>query len=111
VLNRLDNDDKHRMLRAAFMYTAEESGLDLIEVKRRDRVMKAMNVWVAGQPLEDETPLARFLIRGEPSEVLCARSDARIGFATGEVDTLCTSYTSLIDRVRGIVDRAGQLIG
>jgi hypothetical protein len=111
VLNGLDNDDKHRMLRPAFVYTAEETGLDLVEVKRPDRVMKAMNAWVAGQPLVDGTPLARFLVRGEASEVIGARSDAKIGFATGEVDSPHTSYTALIERVRGIVAMAAQLIG
>jgi hypothetical protein len=111
LLNGLDNDDKHRLLRPAFVYTGEDTGLDLIEVKRPSRVMKRMNAWTAGQPLEDGTPLARFLLRGDPSQAIGARSDAKIGFATGDVTRPRTSYTALIDRARGIVDKAALLIG
>lgn len=88
-----------------------EAGIDLIEIKRPNRVISATNLWTAGQPLEHGTPLGRFLVRGEPAEVIGARDDAKIGFATGEVGSPRTSYTELIDRVQSIADKAARLIG
>ena len=40
VLNKLDDDDKHRLLRVAFVYPdpAIATGLDLIEVRDARRV-------------------------------------------------------------------------
>lgn len=54
VLNRLDNDDKHRLLHTSFIYpgVTERTGLDLINIARPSRVLRAMNSWTAGQPLE-----------------------------------------------------------
>jgi len=42
VHNKLDNDDKHRLLRVTFVYTdpAIATGLDLIEVRDARRVLR-----------------------------------------------------------------------
>jgi hypothetical protein len=110
VLNRLDNDDKHRMLHLAFAYPEADEGLDLIEVVDGGRLLVSTNSWRSGQPLEDGTTLATFRVRGDPREVLHARQDARIGFATGTVGAPRTTYEAMIDRVRDIADKAAALI-
>ena len=70
----------------AFVYSGTVDGLGLIEVLDRARVVRAENVWNAGEPLENGTTLARFLIRGgDPTRVLRARPAVPIGFASGEL--------------------------
>jgi hypothetical protein len=70
----------------AFVYLGTVDGLGLIEVLDRARVVRAENVWNAGEPLENGTTLARFLIRGgDPTRVLRARPAVPIGFASGEL--------------------------
>jgi hypothetical protein len=110
ILNKLDNVDKHRLLHQAFVYPGVTRGLDLIEVLDRAKVKTAQNVWTAGQPLEAGTTIARFMIRGEARRVIRARFDAPIGFASGDPGAPRTSYTDMIERVRGIADRAGALM-
>jgi hypothetical protein len=111
IINRLDNADKHRLLYSAFVYPGVDRGADLIEVLDRTKVKRVENLWEAGQPLENGTKLARFMIRGEARRAISARSDAPIGFASGELAAPRTSYIDLIARVRGIADRAVNLIG
>src|SRR5690242_21116692 len=41
VLHRLDNEDKHELVRPAFVYTPEMTGLDLIHIKDRRRVKRS----------------------------------------------------------------------
>jgi hypothetical protein len=110
ILNRLDNADKHRLLHPAFVYPGVKCGLDLIELVDPSKLTSARNLWNAGLPLEDGTNLALFIIRGEPNRAIRARHDAPIGFASGEVGGPRTSYRAMMDRVRGIADRAGALI-
>lgn len=110
VLNGLDNDDKHRMMRLAFAYTGADRGIDLIQVVDPSRVVASWNIWEVGQPLEDGTTLTRFLLRGRPKDVIRARNDAPIGFATGTVGGARTSYTAMIDRVKNFADKAAVLI-
>ena len=110
VLNRLDNDDKHELLHPAFVYTDVSQGLELIEIVEPALVVGSTNEWLPGQPLEDGTQIATFMVRGEPNGVIKARYNARLGFATGDVRSDRTSFTGLIDRVRGIADKAAQLI-
>jgi hypothetical protein len=110
ILNKLDNADKHRLLHQAFVYTEVEQGLDLIEIIDPERVRNAVNLWRVGQPLENRTLLARFLIRGELGAVLRASQGAEIGFGSGEFGATRTTYTDMIARVRGIADQAMALI-
>jgi hypothetical protein len=111
ILNKLDNADKHQQLHPAFVYPAADRGLDLIEVLDRTKIRRVTNLWNAGQPLEDGTNLASFIIRGEPRRALRARLDAPIGFASGEIGSPRISYTDMVARVRGIAARAAALIG
>jgi hypothetical protein len=81
ILNKLDNADKHRLLHQAFVYPGVDRGVDLIELLDRTMVKSANNLWNAGQPLENATGLARFMIRGDVRRAIRARPDALIGFA------------------------------
>lgn len=110
ILNKLDNADKHRLLHQAFVYPGVDHGVDLIEILDSAMVKRADNVWNAGQPLENGTGLARFMIRGEVTRAIRARPDALIGFASGELGAARTSYTDMIARVRGITDQVAALI-
>jgi hypothetical protein len=110
ILNKLDNTDKHRLLHPAFVYPGVDRGIDLIQVLAPKMLIRQDNAWTAGQPLEDGTNLAVFMVRGEPRQVLRTRRDAPIGFASGPIDAPRTSYTDLINRVRGIADKAVALI-
>jgi hypothetical protein len=87
-----------------------DRGLDLIEILDTKQVVRASNLWSAGTPLEDGTHLARLMIRGDVRQVLGVRTDAPIGFASGEVGAARTTYTDMIERVRGITDKAVVLI-
>ena len=98
------------MMHPAFVYTDVDQGLDLIEIVDPGRVVGATNSWRPGRPLEHGTTIATFLVRGEAKGAVRARRDARIGYATGEVGTERTSFTAMIERVRGIVDKAAKLI-
>jgi hypothetical protein len=113
VLNRLDNDDKHRLLHSSYIYpgATERTGLDLIRVANPSRVVGATNSWTAGQPLKHGTRLATFMVRNPEEHILHARSDAQIGFAVGGLDAGRTQFTAMIDRVRKIVDEAANLDG
>jgi hypothetical protein len=110
VVNRLDNDDKHELLHPAFVYTDVSQGLDLLEIVDPARVIGSTNEWLPGQPLEDGSKIATFMVRGEAQGVIKARHDARLGFATGDVGSDRASFTGMIDRVRGIADKAAQLV-
>jgi hypothetical protein len=112
VLNRLDNDDKHRLMHLSYVYPGCETttGLDLIEIAQPSRVRATQNRWTSGEPLEHGTPLATFMVRNPEAGVLRARTDARIGFATGSLDTGRTQFTTMIERVQLIVDQAAALI-
>jgi hypothetical protein len=110
VLNELDNADKHRLLHQSFVYPSVKRGLDLVEILDHAKVRTAQNVWTAGQPLQHGTAIARFMIRGEARRVIRSRVDAPIGFASGQLDAPRTSYTDLIGRVRGVAERAADLI-
>lgn len=109
ILNKLDNDDKHRLLAPVFIYTRVDRGVDLIEVRDPGRVKTTNNLWTRGQPLQDGTNLARFMISGEPKGVIQAHPEAPIGFASGDVDPVI-GYTTMIARVRDIAERAAALI-
>lgn len=111
ILNKLDNADKHRLLQHSFFYPNVGRGLDLIEIVDRSKVARAENLWTAGDPLENGTSLARFMIRGQAPEVLRARDDAPVGFASGEPGAGRTSYTEMIERVRTVVQHADILLG
>jgi hypothetical protein len=110
VLNRLDNEDKHRLLSPTFVYAGVARGVDLIEVLDRAKVKVTENLWTAGQPLEDGTTLARFMIRGRARDAIRARRDAPLGFASGVVGEPRIAYTDMIDRVRAIAETAAALI-
>jgi hypothetical protein len=112
VLNELDNDDKHQLLHTSFVYpdATEQTGLDLIHVARPSRIRGATNSWRSGQPLADGTRLAAFMVRSPEEGILCARSDAKIGFAIGGLDAGRTQFTAMIERVWEIVDGAVVLI-
>jgi hypothetical protein len=110
ILNTLDNADKHEELSPAFVYSDVARGVDLIEVLDRRRVKLEENIWMAGMELEDGTPLARFLIDGDPRRILRADDAARLGFATGKVGSARTGYVAMIDRVRDIAQKAERLI-
>lgn len=111
IVNKLDNDDKHRLLQRAFVYPAGERGVDLIEILDRGRLRNETNHWTAGQPLIHGTLLASYLFRGRfQTPPLRARSDASIGFAVGDRDGPRVGFVDLIERVREIVDEAAQLL-
>jgi hypothetical protein len=111
IVNALDNYDKHRFLRPAFVYVGEKAGLDLIEVVDSKRVKQGTSRWVEGEPLAHGTTLATFLTRPPwtPHPVR-ARRDARISFATGEVGEPRIAYADMIERVRTVVTAAAELI-
>jgi hypothetical protein len=110
ILNKLDNDDKHRLLHPAFVYTEVDQGIDLIEVLDGKAVKNQRNLWTPGDQLVDGTDLALFMVSGEGANLLQVRTDAAIGFASGEVGAPATTYSEMIVRVRGIVDKASALI-
>jgi hypothetical protein len=110
ILNKLDNDDKHRMLSPAFVYTDAAQGVDLIEVLDPGRVKAEMNLWTPGTELEDGTRLARYIVEGDVRRVLAADDATRLAFATGKVGSARTSYVAMIDRVRDIAKKAERLI-
>jgi hypothetical protein len=110
ILNGLDNTDKHRELNPAFVYPGVDRGIDLIEVVDASKVQVATNLWEAGQDLDDGTLLARFIIRGGGRLVVRASETAHLGFATGKVGSSRTGYIAMINRVRGIANKAEQLI-
>jgi hypothetical protein len=111
ILNKLDNADKHRLLQHSYFYPGVQRGLDLIEAVASSRVISAENRWVAGDPLENGTVLARFMIRGDAAEVLRAHDSAPVGFASGETGTGRTGYTEMIERVRTVTEHAEDLLG
>jgi hypothetical protein len=110
ILNKLDNDDKHKVLSPSFVYTDATQGVDLIEVLDPDRVKVAKNLWTPGMELEDGRPLASYLIEGDVRRILRADDTARLGFATGKVGSARTGYVMMIDRVRNIAIMAERLI-
>lgn len=110
ILNKLDNVDKHRLMHQAFVYVGAGEGLDLIEILDRRKVSSADSLRRAGQPLEDGTNLARFLIRGDFRESIRVRSEAQMSVASGEIGAPRAPYTELVARVRGGADRAAALI-
>jgi hypothetical protein len=110
VLNQLDNDDKHRLLHVSYVYPGEQTGLDLIDVAEPSRVLRTTNVWTTGQPLEDGTTLATFMVREPEEGILRPRSDAHIGFAIGRLEAGRTQFTAMIERVQGVVEGAAALI-
>jgi hypothetical protein len=85
IVNKLDNDDKHQLLHHSFVYPGVAKGLDLLEILDPSRVRTSQNAWTTGQALEHGTTIARFMIRGEARQVIRARVDAPIGFASGEL--------------------------
>lgn len=94
----------------AFVYVGAGEGLDLIEILDRRKVSSADSLRRAGQPLEDGTNLARFLIRGDFRESIRVRSEAQMSVASGEIGAPRAPYTELVARVRGGADRAAALI-
>jgi hypothetical protein len=86
------------------------TGRDLIDIKDPRRVKHSTISWTAGEPLEHGTQLATFVVVGPPIGVLAARETARLSYATGDVGSYRTTYTGMIERVRGIVERAAALI-
>jgi hypothetical protein len=112
VVNRLDNRDKHRLLSMAFVYPRAECGTDLVRVMRPGLVRESRSLWTSGDPLMDRTPLAEYLLlpATDARRVLRADPDARLGFATGDLDGERTTYEEMIERARGIVDRAVKVI-
>jgi hypothetical protein len=110
VLNTLDNADKHQLLHQAFVYPGADRGVDLIEILDSTKVKRADNLWSAGQPLEDGTKLARFMIRGDTSRAIRVPTNVLLGSASGELGAPRARYTDMIARVRGITDRAMVLI-
>lgn len=112
VLNRLDNDDKHRLLHPSYIYpgATEQTGLDLIHVAQPSRVVRATNSWTAGQPLEHGTTLATFMVHNPEEGILHVRPDAQIGFAIGGLDAGRTQFSAMIARVHEIIDGAAALI-
>jgi hypothetical protein len=112
VLNRLDNADKHQLLQTSFIYPAEtaKTGLDLITEARPSRVVGRTNSWSAGEPLEDGTQLATFMVRNPEEGILRVRKDQPIGYAIGKLNAGRTDFTAMIERVREIADGAASLI-
>lgn len=112
LVNEFDNADKHRLLHPAFAYPGHDKGLDLIEQLDPKRITRALNGWTAGDPLDDGTTLATFLVSGSGGleSVLRARNDALIGFAIGDPERGRVAFTDMIERVRGIVDTAAVLV-
>jgi hypothetical protein len=111
IVNSLDNDDKHRLLRTAFVYTQAERGVDLIEVLEPWRLVGTpRNHWIAGQPLEDGTPLASYPFRDKGGQPLRSRPDVGLGFAVGELDAPRVRFLDMVERVREVVDAAARLL-
>lgn len=110
ILNGMDNDDKHRLLHPAFVHTRARTGLDLIEIMNPQQLVKKTNLWQAGEPLENGTKLATFLIRGDARDAVRARTDSNFGYATGNRERPELAYADMIERVRAVVDRAARLI-
>jgi hypothetical protein len=82
----------------------------LIRVVKPSRIRHMSNVWTAGQPLENGTTLATFMVRNPEEGILRVRSDAQIGFAVGKLDVGRTQFATMIERVRYIVDGAVTLV-
>jgi hypothetical protein len=74
------------------------------------RARASTNEWTAGEPLEDGTTLATFMVRDPEEGILSPRDDAPIGFAVGHLDAGRVEFSAMIDRVRGIADVAGALV-
>ena len=74
------------------------------------QVVSKTNLWQAGAPLENGTKLATFLIRGDARHAVRARTDSNFGYATGNRERPELAYADMIERVRGVVDRAARLI-
>ena len=110
ILNQLDNVDKHRLLHQALVYVDVKEGLDLIEVLDQRQVTGADSLWRVGQPLENGTNLARFMIRGNFRAAIRSRPEARMSVASGEASAARSRYTENIARVRAIADKAAALI-
>jgi hypothetical protein len=113
VLNRLDNADKHRLLQVSFVYPAEtaKTGLDLINEVQPSRVVGRTNSWSAGEPLEDGTKLATFMVRNPEDGILRVRKGVPIGYAIGDPSAGRTQFIAMIERVREIADGAAAVIG
>ncbi len=110
IMNALDNADKHEQVSPAFVYTDAPRGVDLITVLDRSRVKREENLWTSGSELEDGTLLARYLIEGNPRDVLRVDDTLRLAFASGKVGSARIGYIAMIERVRDIAKKAERLI-
>jgi hypothetical protein len=110
TLSTMDNADKHQLLWHGFAYPTVERGLDLIRIKNRKRVLREENAWTTGQPLEHDTVMARFVVRGNAKEVLAVDERAEVKLSTGPLGAPRTTYEEMITRVREIADKAASLI-
>jgi hypothetical protein len=105
ILSALDNTDKHRMLHPGFAFPTAKRGVDLIDVRDRNRVLGEHNVWTSGQPIEHVTVMARYIIRGSAEGVLRVdpKPDDKL---LRPLDPPRTTYEDMIARVRTIADKA-----
>ena len=111
ILNGLDNADKHELLHPAWGEPVVSRGVDMIEMVDGDRLTMTVNRWRRGTPLKHGTIMAHYQFDGRVGPgSLRTRDDVRIGYSTGPVDGARTSYTDMIDRVRGIAEAAAALI-
>jgi hypothetical protein len=110
ILSALDNTDKHRLLYHGVAYPTAERGLDLIEVRDRNRVLSDENLWTSGDPIEHGTVMARYRIRGSARNILRVSSTAEVKLSTGRLGDPKTTYEGMIGRMRTIADEAVELI-
>jgi hypothetical protein len=75
------------------------------------RIVKSINRWTTGQPLEHGTVMGTFFTKPpwEPRP-LRSRTDARIGYASGEIGAPRVSYADTTERLRELVTSAMALI-
>jgi hypothetical protein len=110
ILNKLDNDDKHRLLRPTFAYPAAERAVDVIEVRDPKMIISEQNIWVAGNELEHGTVMARYRHRGRATSLFRVHPAAEIRFSTGPIDGARTTYEAMIDRVHNTARMGAALI-
>lgn len=109
-LGAMDNADKHRLLYHSFAYPTAARGLDLIEIRDRNRVLSAENVWSSGEPLVHGTVVARYRVRGLANDVLRVDRGADVKLTTGRLGDPQTTYEAMVERVRAIAETAAALI-
>lgn len=71
--------------------------------------MSLQNVWASGEPIENRSVMARYIIRRVAKGVTRVTPRRRM-LATGPLRAERTTYEDMIVRVRTIADKAAELI-